>query len=219
METQTDSSPGSPSIIRTRSVLRSRSSERREGVRRIAGLYMLVFKNQTLFIADATVNIDPTAEELAEIALLTAETGEAHRCRPADRDALVQQFRKHAASVDGKGPKGNGDHRAASDPNLIVDGEMMADTAMSSEMLNELYPFSTLKEPANILICPDLTSANIAYKLLVACRRGISDRADPDRHSKAGLSSDAGSGSERYREYHGDGGVRISAGKIADSLF
>jgi len=52
------------------------------------------------------------------------------------------------------------------DPNLIVDGEMMADTAMSSEMLNELYPFSTLKEPANILICPDLTSANIAYKLL-----------------------------------------------------
>ena len=51
-------------------------------------------------------------------------------------------------------------------PDLMVDGEMMADTAMSPEMLANLFPFSSLKEPANILICPDLTSANIAYKLL-----------------------------------------------------
>jgi malate dehydrogenase (oxaloacetate-decarboxylating)(NADP+) len=52
------------------------------------------------------------------------------------------------------------------DPKLIVDGEMMADTAMSREIMSEHYPFSKLTEPANVLICPDLTSANIAYKLL-----------------------------------------------------
>jgi malate dehydrogenase (oxaloacetate-decarboxylating)(NADP+) len=51
-------------------------------------------------------------------------------------------------------------------PNLIVEGEMMADTAMNPEVLTEYYPFSELKQRANVLICPDLTSANIAYKLL-----------------------------------------------------
>jgi malate dehydrogenase (oxaloacetate-decarboxylating)(NADP+) len=51
-------------------------------------------------------------------------------------------------------------------PRLIVDGEMMADTAVTPEILTEIYPFSSLKEAANVLICPDLTSANIAYKLL-----------------------------------------------------
>jgi malate dehydrogenase (oxaloacetate-decarboxylating)(NADP+) len=51
-------------------------------------------------------------------------------------------------------------------PDLVVDGEMMADTAMSADILSQLFPFSKLREPANILICPDLTSANIAYKLL-----------------------------------------------------
>ncbi len=137
----------------------------KEGVRRIAGLYMLIFKNQTLFIADATVNIEPTAEDLAEIALLTAER--VKRIDVVPRVAMLS-FSNFGSSEH---PLAQKVRRATQiikqrDPNLIVDGEMMADTAMSSEMLNELYPFSTLKEPANILICPDLTSANIAYKLL-----------------------------------------------------
>ncbi len=137
----------------------------KEGVRRIAGLYMLIFKNQTLFIADATVNIEPTAEELAEIAILTAERVKRIDVVPriamlsfsnfgSTQHPLTEKVRKATEIIKQRAP------------NLIVDGEMMADTAMSSEMLNELYPFSTLKEPANILICPDLTSANIAYKLL-----------------------------------------------------
>jgi malate dehydrogenase (oxaloacetate-decarboxylating)(NADP+) len=137
----------------------------KDGVRRIAGLYMLIFKNQTLFIADATVNIEPTAEDLAEIALLTAERVKRIDVVPriamlsfsnfgSTQHPLTEKVRKATEIIKQR------------DPNLIVDGEMMADTAMSSEMLNELYPFSTLKEPANILICPDLTSANIAYKLL-----------------------------------------------------
>jgi malate dehydrogenase (oxaloacetate-decarboxylating)(NADP+) len=137
----------------------------KEGVRRIAGLYMLIFKNQTLFIADATVNIEPTAEDLAEIALLTAER--VKRIDVVPRIAMLS-FSNFGSTQH---PLTEKVRRATEiikqrDPNLIVDGEMMADTAMSSEMLNELYPFSALKEPANILICPDLTSANIAYKLL-----------------------------------------------------
>ena len=137
----------------------------KDGVRRIAGLYMLVFKNQTLFIADATVNIEPTAEDLAEIAILTAERVKRLDIVPriamlsfsnfgSTEHPLTEKVRKATELVRQKAP------------DLIVDGEMMADTAMSPEILAELFPFSTLKEPANILICPDLTSANIAYKLL-----------------------------------------------------
>jgi malate dehydrogenase (oxaloacetate-decarboxylating)(NADP+) len=137
----------------------------KEGVHKIAGLYMMVFKNQTLFIADATVNIDPTAEDLAEIALLTAERVKQIDIVPriamlsfsnfgSTQHPLTEKVRKATEIVKQR------------EPGLIVDGEMMADTAMSSEILNQLFPFSTLKEPANILICPDLTSANIAYKLL-----------------------------------------------------
>ncbi|HTR82602.1 MAG TPA: NADP-dependent malic enzyme [Bacteroidota bacterium] len=136
-----------------------------DGVRRIAGLYMLVFKNQTLFIADATVNIEPTAEDLAEIAILTAERVKRIDVVPrvamlsfsnfgSTQHPLTEKVRRATELIRQRAPQ------------LVVDGEMMADTAMSSEILNELYPFSTLKEPANILICPDLTSANIAYKLL-----------------------------------------------------
>ncbi|MCX6136075.1 MAG: NADP-dependent malic enzyme [Ignavibacteriales bacterium] len=137
----------------------------KDGVKKIAGLYMMVFKNQTIFIADATVNIDPTAEDLADIALLTAER--VKRLNMVPRIAMLsfsnfgstqhpstEKMRRAAELV----------HQRA--PELIVDGEMMADTAMSPELLTSLFPFSTLKEPANILICPDLTSANIAYKLL-----------------------------------------------------
>ena len=137
----------------------------KDGVHRIAGLYMLIFKNQTLFIADATVNIEPTAEDLAEIALLTAER--VKRIDVVPRVAMLS-FSNFGSTQH---PLTEKVRRATElikqrDPNLIIDGEMMADTAMSSEMLTELYPFSTLKEPANVLICPDLTSANIAYKLL-----------------------------------------------------
>jgi malate dehydrogenase (oxaloacetate-decarboxylating)(NADP+) len=137
----------------------------REGVRKVAGLYMLVFKNQTLFIADPTVNIDPSAEDLAEIALLTAEKVRQFDIEPhvamlsfsnfgSTHHPLAEKVERATRIVKQKAP------------GLVVDGEMMADTAISSEILSEFYPFSSLKQPANVLICPDLTSANIAYKLL-----------------------------------------------------
>jgi malate dehydrogenase (oxaloacetate-decarboxylating)(NADP+) len=126
---------------------------------------MLVFKNQTIFIADATVNIEPTAEELAEIALLTAEKVKQFSIEPriamlsfsnfgSTKHPLVDKVQKAVALVKQKAPS------------LVVDGEMQADTALVPDIVSEFYPFSTLKGPANVLICPDLTSANIAYKLL-----------------------------------------------------
>ncbi|HEX9636690.1 MAG TPA: NADP-dependent malic enzyme [Acidobacteriota bacterium] len=135
------------------------------GVSRIAGLYMLVFKNQTLFIADATVNIEPSAEELAGIALLVAEKVRQFHIEPrvamlsfsnfgSTRHPLVDKVRRAVELVRSR------------DPHLMIDGEMMADTAVTPDILARLFPFSSLKEAANVLICPDLSSANIAYKLL-----------------------------------------------------
>jgi malate dehydrogenase (oxaloacetate-decarboxylating)(NADP+) len=138
---------------------------KREGVNIIAGLYMMVFKNQTIFIADATVNIEPTAEQLAEIALLTAEKVKEFNIEP--RIAMLS-FSNFGST---KHPLAEKVQRAVSlvrqkAADLMIDGEMQADTAVVPEMLSEIYPFSTLKGGANVLICPDLTSANIAYKLL-----------------------------------------------------
>ncbi len=138
---------------------------KRDGVSKIAGLYMLVFKNQTFFIGDATVNIEPSAEDLAEIALLTAEKVRQFDIEP--RIALLS-FSNFGSTPH---PLAQKVQRAVSlvkkaAPGLVIDGEMQADTAVVPDIVNELYPFSTLKEGANTLICPDLTSANIAYKLL-----------------------------------------------------
>ncbi len=138
---------------------------KKDGVRTIAGLYMMVFKNQTFFIADATVNIDPTAEELAEIAILAA-----NKVRQLDIEPRVAML-SFSNFGSTKHPFPDKMRRATElvkqrAPELIVDGEMMADAAVSPEILEELFPFSTLKGGANVLICPGLTSSNIAYKLL-----------------------------------------------------
>ncbi len=138
---------------------------KKDGVNRIAGLYMMVFKNQTVFIADATVNIEPSAEELAEIAMLTAERVKRFDIEPrlamlsfsnfgSTRHPLSEKVARAVAIVKRQAP------------DLTIDGEMMADTATVPEILNELYPFNTLKTRANVLIFPDLTSANVSYKLL-----------------------------------------------------
>ena len=138
---------------------------KREDVGVVAGLYMMVFKNQTLFIADATVNIEPTSEQLAEIALLAAEKARQFDIEPkvamlsfsnfgSSTHPLVAKVRTAVQIVKKK------------EPRLVIDGEMQADTAVTQEIISNFFPFSNLKEPANVLICPDLTSANIAYKLL-----------------------------------------------------
>ncbi len=138
---------------------------KKEGVNRIAGLYMLVFKNQTVFISDATVNIEPTAEDLAEIALLTAEKVKQLSIEPRIAMLSFSNFGSTKHPLTEKVQRATEMVKRVR-PDLMVDGEMQADTAVSSEIINEIYPFSSLKGEANILICPDLTSANISYKLL-----------------------------------------------------
>jgi malate dehydrogenase (oxaloacetate-decarboxylating)(NADP+) len=137
----------------------------KEGTDVVAGLYMLIFKNQIIFIADATVNIEPDAKQLAQIAMLTAEKVRQYDVEPriamlafsnfgSTRHPLADKMREASEIVKAKMPS------------LIIDGEMQADTAVSPEIISEIYPFSNLKGGANVLICPGLTSANIAYKLL-----------------------------------------------------
>ena len=136
-----------------------------EDVKNIAGLYMLIFKNQTIFIADATVNIEPTAEELAAIALLSAEKVRQFDIEPHIAMLSFSNFGSTRHPLTEKVKRATEMIKSAA-PELIVEGEMMADTATTPEILNEFYPFSTLKGMPNLLICPDLTSANISYKLL-----------------------------------------------------
>jgi malate dehydrogenase (oxaloacetate-decarboxylating)(NADP+) len=138
----------------------------REGVRRVSGLYGLVTRQgDLLFLADCAVNIDPSAEDLAEIALLSAEV--ARRFDVVPRIAMLSFSNFGAISH----PQCDKVRKAVAlvkqrDPALIVDGEVMADTAVNPEALEADFPFSSLKGGANVLIFPDLASANIAYRLL-----------------------------------------------------
>lgn len=136
-----------------------------DGVKNIAGLYMMIFKNQTIFIADATVNIDPSAEDLAGIALLAAEKVRQFDIEPKIAMLSFSNFGSTNHPLTEKVRKATQLVKLAA-PELVIDGEMMADTATNPDMLNEFYPFNTLKTKPNLLIFPDLTSANVSYKLL-----------------------------------------------------
>ncbi len=137
----------------------------RPGIRRVSGLYMLIIKRKIYLLADATVNIEPTAEDLAEMARLAA--ARARRLDVEPRVALLS-FSNFGSAPH---PASNKVRRAvelvhAAEPDLVVDGEMQADTALNPDLIERFYPFSRLKEPANVLVFPNLEAANIAYKLL-----------------------------------------------------
>ena len=139
----------------------------RDGVHKVSGMYVLITRRgDMLFLADCSVNVEPSAEDLAEIALCAAEAARRFDVTPrvamlsfsnfgSTNHPLCQKMRRATELVK---------HR---DPSLIIDGEMMADTAVVPEILERDYPFSSLKGAANVLIFPDLASANVAYKLLM----------------------------------------------------
>ncbi|HBA89232.1 MAG TPA: NADP-dependent malic enzyme [Geobacter sp.] len=137
---------------------------KKEGLSSVHGLYMMVFKKGVYFLADTTVTIDPTPEELAETAILAAE-----KVRMLDLEPRVAMLSfSNFGSVDH--PQARKVKRAVEivkerAPELIVEGEMQADTAVVPELL-EGFTFSKLNTTANILIFPDLNSGNICYKLL-----------------------------------------------------
>lgn len=131
----------------------------------VSGMYMLVFEKQVVFCGDTTVNIEPTAEELAQIAFAASRLVRAFGQTPRVAMLSFSNF----GSV--RHPEAERVARAVQilrqqDPSLLVDGEMQADTAVDGQILVESYPFSSLKEPANVLIFPNLSAGNIAYKLL-----------------------------------------------------
>lgn len=136
----------------------------RKGMK-IAGVYMMLFKDKIFFFADATVNIDPTAADLADIAICASEEARFFDIEPkvamlsfsnfgSNNHPFSQKVREATLLVKKRRP------------DILIDGEMQADTAVVNEILEEVFPFCEIKGGANVLIFPDLQSANICYKLM-----------------------------------------------------
>ncbi len=136
----------------------------RAGTSRAAGLYLIIVENKVYIFTDATVNINPTAEDLAEIACLAADFAKQIEIEPrvamlsfsnfgSTRHPLSDKVRKAVELVRQKRP------------DLQVDGEMQADTAVVDDIMEQRYPFSQVRD-ANVLVFPSLEAANVAYKLV-----------------------------------------------------
>ena len=135
------------------------------GVRRVSSHYLVLLPRGALFLADCAVNIDPDAEGLAEIALLTASTARALGIEPRVSMLSFSNF----GSVDH--PYARKVRRATElakeqAPGLVIDGEMQLATALDGPLRREYFPFSSLDEDANVLVFPDLQSGNLAFHLL-----------------------------------------------------
>jgi len=137
-----------------------------EGVKKIAGMYLLLTKQGPLFLADTTVNFNPTAEELADITMMVAK--EVRNFNLVPRIAML--------SYSNFGSSDSAEARLVAEatrilkqrnPSLIVDGEMQGSMAFNKEILRDNYPFSELvDEDVNVLMFPNLTSGNVTYNLL-----------------------------------------------------
>jgi malate dehydrogenase (oxaloacetate-decarboxylating)(NADP+) len=138
---------------------------KQEGLSKVHGMYMLVFKKDVVFCADTTVTIEPTAEELAETAILTAQKVRHFEVEPRVAMLSFSNFgsAEHPLTLKVKRATQLVKEWA---PDLIVDGEVQANLALDPELMEKQYPFSKLKGNANVLIFPDLQSGNISYKLL-----------------------------------------------------
>ena len=131
---------------------------------RIVGMYMMTVNGDLMFIGDATINIYPDSRTLAEIAVQTAKVARRFGVKPR---VAMRSFSNFGTSSEMRTDRVEEAISIARelDPDLIIDGPMQADTALVPEIQKE-YPFMSFDGPANILICPNLASANIAYKLL-----------------------------------------------------
>lgn len=136
----------------------------RQGVSLVTGVYIMIVNDRTYLFTDATVNIEPSAEDLAEIAWLAAGFARQIGLEPhvallsfsnfgSTKHVLSEKVQKAVKLIRAKGP------------DFAVDGEMQADSAVVTDIIEQRYPFSQVKD-ANVLVFPSLESANIAYKLL-----------------------------------------------------
>lgn len=135
-----------------------------DGLNIVAGLYILIIKSRLFFFADTTVNIEPNSEQLAEIAIMSADTVQEFEIEPRIAMLSFSNFgsARHPLSNKVKYAVELVKQRR---PDLMIDGEMQADTAVVTEIIEKEFPFSNLKGRANVLVFPDLAAGNIAYKL------------------------------------------------------
>jgi malate dehydrogenase (oxaloacetate-decarboxylating)(NADP+) len=134
------------------------------GTHRAAGVYLMIVDENVYLFTDATVNIEPSAEDLAEIAILAADFAVRLGVTPQVALLSFSNFGSTPHPLSRKMKKAVEIIRELR-PDLAVDGEMQADTALSAEIIDQRFPFSQVRE-ANVLVFPSLESANIAYKLL-----------------------------------------------------
>jgi malate dehydrogenase (oxaloacetate-decarboxylating)(NADP+) len=135
------------------------------GTTRVAGLYLMIIDGKVYLLADPTVNIDPTAEELAEIAIMAADKARAFDITPRVAMLSFSNFGSTRHPRTEKVAQATALVKARR-PDLMVDGEIMADVAVDPALREADYPFSTLVGEANVLVFPSLEAANVAYKLL-----------------------------------------------------
>ncbi|MEJ2155213.1 MAG: NADP-dependent malic enzyme [Desulfobacteraceae bacterium] len=138
---------------------------RRPGVSRVSGLYLMIIKNRSYLLADTNVNIQPDAETLAEIAILAAEMAAFFNMKPRVAMLSYSNFGSVRDDNSRRVAKAVEIVRRCR-PTLLIDGEMQADTAVAADLLEGQFPFNRIGQPANVLIFPELSSGNAAYKLL-----------------------------------------------------
>jgi len=134
------------------------------GAARAAGVYLMIVDDRVYLFTDATVNIDPSAEDLSEIACLAADFAKRLELDPRVAFLSFSNFGSTPHPLSNKVRKAV-ELTKSRRPDLVVDGEMQADTAVVDDIIENRYPFSSVKD-ANVLVFPSLESANIAYKLL-----------------------------------------------------
>ena len=137
-----------------------------EGAKKVAGMYIMMTKKGPLFLADTTVNFNPTAEELADITLLVAKEVKHFGITPCIAMLSYSNFGS-SQSPEARLVADARDIVKEKDPTLLVDGEVQANVAFNKEILKDNYPFSELvDQDVNTLIFPNLASGNVAYNLL-----------------------------------------------------
>ena len=137
-----------------------------EGVNNVVGMYIMRTKKGTLFLADTTINLDPTAEEIADMSIMIAKKVKQFRIKPRIALLSYSNFGSTRTKDSEKMAKAAAILKEEN-PNLVVDGEIQGDFALDAEKMQRIFPFSPLaEESANTLIFPNLNSGNMAYKLI-----------------------------------------------------
>jgi malate dehydrogenase (oxaloacetate-decarboxylating)(NADP+) len=136
----------------------------RKGMK-IAGVYMMLFRERVFFFADTTVNIDPSATDLADIAICAADEARFFDIEPKVAMLSFSNFGSNNHPTCNKVREATRLVKLRR-PDILIDGEMQADTAIVPEIVDETFPFCEIKGGANVLVFPDLSSANICYKMM-----------------------------------------------------